>query len=113
MKKFILEKFLSLLLPIIVGIIIYKSDCFNNYLQYLVIGFVSVLYIEAMALIWKNQEMELKIPYKWLLIIVCLVLILIVLYVLFESNIANAWQWVVVVLLLVAASVLDVAKLKH
>lgn len=113
MRKFILEKFLSLLLPIVCGFIIYRSTCFDSYLQYLVIGFVSVLYIELIALVWKNQEMELRIPYKWLMLVVCLVLLLAILYVLFESNIANAWQWLVVALLLIAAIVLDVARLKH
>ena len=48
-----------------------------------------------------------------LMLVVCLVLLLAILYVLFESNIANAWQWLVVALLLIAAIVLDVARLKH
>lgn len=113
MRKFILEKFLSLLLPIVCGIIIYKSTCFDSYLRYIVIGFVSVLYIESMVLVWKNQEIALKVPYKWLILVVCLVLLLAVLYVIFENSIANGWQWLVVALLVIAAIVLDVARLKR
>ena len=112
MRKFILEKFLSLLLPIVCGFVIYRSTCFDSYLQYLAISFIAVLYLETMTLVWKNQEMELRIPYKWLMLVVCLVLLLAVLYVIFENSIANGWQWLVVALLVIAAIVLDVARLK-
>lgn len=111
MKRFLLEKLLSSLLAMVGGLIIIKgSSCFDDLLQYFVTAFVAVIYIETLPLLWKFQEIPLKISYKWLIMLVGLTYALTLLYIIFADKISSYWQWMVAVLFLITSIVLDCSR---